>query len=408
MAGDGLRVDSRSAMTRLAAFPHARSGSVVAELGFTPADDVALDATRPGAVLRARTHPNDGYARNPTVMHACRIHDLAAGGTRIGLTRTGFDLVDVSGLRSLQRTLARVRARGSMTEADASELRRSVKGRSVRLSDGRALRFLYVAPEGILLRKAGPNDVPLEPGGVTRTRGHGAATSVHADQDVRGTPVRQILRGAGPLIFRHEAPDGANRWSPVFLLNLWIPLQQITRPLALMDERTLDRRRHQLRYALPTDAFLDRAPDRRLNDIWSCLPDEGQRWYFSSEMDASRAYVFNTLSVPHGAFVVPGEDVAERLYLKLRRALEAVARGDREALAQAASGASEPTDHVGTAPLRRAIEAMGSLLVEARGGRALADRAAFRARAEAAMDGVVRKSVELRALAIVAPSWSPL
>lgn len=398
-------------MTRLAAPSEVRSGSVFAELGFTPEADVSVDTTRPGGVLRAKTHPNDGYAHSAIAMHTCRIEELAAGGVRPGLAATGFDVVDIAGLASLQRTLARVRAACTMTEADAAEVRRGVMGRSVRLTNGAKLRFLFVAPEGIILRKAGPNGLPVEPyEPMTRTSGHGAASAVHGDQDVRGTPIRQILRGAGPWLFHHDSPDGANHGSPLFLVNLWIPLQQITRPLALMDERTLDRRRHQLRYALPTEAFLDREADRRLNDIWTYLPDDGQRWYFTAEMDSRRAYVFNTLSMPHGAFVVPGEDVAARLYVRLQEARDAVGRGDRAALAAAAGGDYESTEHVATVPLRRAIAAMEALLTEARegaGAAVLAAGEAFRARADAAMARVVRKSVELRAVALVTPAWWP-
>ncbi|HNN96032.1 MAG TPA: hypothetical protein PKI03_27345 [Pseudomonadota bacterium] len=395
-------------MTLLAAPDGARPGSVLAELAFASEADVSLDTTRPGGVLRAKTHPSDGYGSNVLATHACRIDDLAAGAVMPGLEATGFDRVDISGFGALQRVLARVRQAGTMTEADAQEIRRCVMGRSVRLSDGKKLRFLFVAPEGIILRKAGPNGIAVDADEPrTRTSGHGAATAVHGDQDVRGTPIRQILRGLGPWIFRHDAPDGSNRWSPVFLLNLWIPLQQITRPLALMDERTLDRRRHQLRYALPTESFLDRSPDRRLNDIWMFLPDPGQRWYFSSEMDSQRAYVFNTLTVPHGSFILPGEDIACRLYVRLRDAKDAVSRGDRAALAEAVGEKLDSTAHVATAPLRRAIDAMDALLSEAREtewAALLVAGEAFRARADAALDRVVRRSIELRAVALMSSS----
>src|SRR5690606_15209679 len=105
---------------------------------------------------------------------------------------------------------------------------------------------------------------------------------------------------------------------PLVLVNLWIPLQQVTRPLALMDRRTLDARAHQLRYALPTDGFLEREEDTRENDIWAFLHDAGQQWYFHSHMGHDRAYVFDTLGEPHGAFILPGEDVAEYYYLQLQ------------------------------------------------------------------------------------------
>ncbi|MBK6738873.1 MAG: hypothetical protein IPG64_13695 [Haliea sp.] len=85
--------------------------------------------------------------------------------------------------------------------------------------------------------------------------GHDVAINVHGDQDVRGTPLKQIMRGFAPWMFRHKTPGGSNRISPLVLVNLWIPLQQITRPLALMDRRTLNAREHQLRYALPTESL---------------------------------------------------------------------------------------------------------------------------------------------------------
>ena len=70
------------------------------------------------------------------------------------------------------------------------------------------------------------------------------------------------------------------------LVNVWIPLDQVTRPLVLMDRRTLDARRQQVRYGLPTDSFLEREESTRVNDIWTFLHDPAQRWYFNAELDA--------------------------------------------------------------------------------------------------------------------------
>ena len=53
----------------------------------------------------------------------------------------------------------------------------------------------------------------------------------------------------------------------------------------LADGRSLDRRRHQLRYGLPTGSFLDRDEDQVINDIWHLLHDDAQQWYFRSDMD---------------------------------------------------------------------------------------------------------------------------
>jgi hypothetical protein len=42
---------------------------------------------------------------------------------------------------------------------------------------------------------------------------HDAALVVHGDQGVRGTPLKQIMRGFAPCLFRHQTPDG-NRIAP--------------------------------------------------------------------------------------------------------------------------------------------------------------------------------------------------
>jgi hypothetical protein len=242
---------------------------------------------------------------------------------------------------------------------------------------------------------------------MTAMNGHDAALAVHADQDVRGTPLRQLLHGAAPWLFRHEAPDSRNRWSPLFLLNLWIPLQQVTRPLALMDGRSLDRRTHQLRYGLPTDGFLDREADRRINDIWTFLHDASQQWYFRSELPLGRAYLFETLGTPHGSFVLPGEERAERRFRRLEAASEAIRRGDAPGLQRALAPGEERGAAVATRPLRRAIEAMDELLEEARRNAASLSRGVggedWCARAGRAMDAVVRKSIEMRVVAVRAP-----
>jgi hypothetical protein len=213
-----------------------------------------------------------------------------------------------------------------------------------------------------------------------------------------------------PFVFRHETPDGRNKRSPFFLLNLWIPLQQITRPLVLMDRRTLNKERHQLLYALPVTSFLEREEDRSLNDIWTFLHDPGQRWHFHSDMDASHAYVFDTLVEPHGSCVLPGESALEQLYLSLRAACDALSADD--ALALEAAGESDPPSlpDATTAPIREAHRRMTTLLQEAqaRGADLFSSGDDWSRRARAAMDRVIRKSVEMRTVAMVTPRWWPL
>jgi hypothetical protein len=364
-------------------------------------------------LLRARTLPPAEQQRAESFdVRRCPINDLAAeGAPGQDLLKLGFDTVDLSSFESIQAVLNRVRDAGHVTEDDAREIRHGLDGVRLRLSDGSRLRFLFIAPEGFIMRKAGPNGMSVATGPRGGMNDHDAATAVHADQDVKGTPLKQMMRGAAPFLFRHDTPDARNGWSPLMLLNLWIPLQQITRPLVLMDKRTLDRRAHQLRYGLPTDSFLERDEERRVNDIWTFLPDERQRWYFTSEMDSRSAYVFETLGTPHGSFVVPGEEVAERCYRALEGVTKAVRQGDPAALRHVTEGVSDlPAPAVTTPALGRAIDAMGSLLQEAHEGASAlctgAGRDEWLSRARAAMDRVVRKSLEMRVVALRVPrAW---
>ena len=130
---------------------------------------------------------------------------------------------------------------------------------------------------------------------MTKTSGHGAAFSqFYGDGTCTARRFARSSTGRGPL-FRHDSPEGSNPWSPLFLVNLWIPCQQITRPPALMGSADAGPVPPPARYTLPTSS-LPRARIRsaHLNDIWTYLPDDSQRWYFTSEMDLRSAYVFNT------------------------------------------------------------------------------------------------------------------
>jgi hypothetical protein len=269
-----------------------------------------------------------------------------------------------------------------------------------RLANGRTLRIEHVADEGLIHRRAGPNGLNVNPAGMDGANGHDAAQRIHADQDVFGTPLEQLMKGAAPKLFRHRTPDARNDDSSLFLLNLWIPIQQITRPLILMDRRTLDQKRHQLRYGLPVTRFLDRDEERSVNDIWTFLPDPAQEWYFRSQMGPDQGYVFDTLGEPHGASILPGEEALEQLYLKLGRASEAVATGDADALRTVAAAQPPALPEVTTEAIREAWQRMTALLHEAAQAAELcASGEHWSARARAAMDAVIRKSVEMRLVA---------
>jgi hypothetical protein len=188
------------------------------------------------------------------------------------------------------------------------------------------------------------------------------------------------------------------------LVNLWLPLQQLTRPLTLMHSASLDRRRHQCRYRLPTEGILNRSGERAVNDIWAFLHDEAQEWYFHSELGLGQAYVFDTLSTAHGSCALPGEEVAADRYQRLATAEAAI--GDRDTAALRAAVAARSTGDVPTASLQRAIATMDSLLGEAA---SQAERLTtgnaddWLRRSRAARAAVVRSSIEFRALAIRLP-----
>lgn len=383
---------------------------VTASIAFSKPSDVSADHERKG-LLRAAPHSVYANADDALEFHPCRVRDWASSTVDcLDLDKMGFDSIDLSPLLQLQTVLEGIRRASHISTSDASALRRLLSKRSFKLSNGKRLRLLFIAPEGLIMRQAGPNGLTISPAEeMTEMNGHDGAVAIHGDQDVYGTPLRQMMKGMAPYLFRHQTPDGKNRLSPVCLVNLWIPLQQITRPLTLMDRRTLDNRRHQLRYALPTDNFLNRDEECRVNDIWAFLHDEHQQWYCHSDMDAKRAYVFDTLGEPHGSLILPGENVAEKYYCQLRLACSAINKGDRQALLAATQieDMGLPVDT--TEPIRKAIDAMKQLL--ARAAQTPDDFPLLLKEwlplAKQSMDKVVRKSIEMRAVAIITPDVWP-
>ena len=350
-------------------------------IGFMPSSHAIADDEHPG-LMRAGERASAPYVRDNVEHHICGAVDLCGDDTvRPDLIRYGFDTVDLSQLDPLQQAFARIRDAGHMTEADASVIRTSLDGATLRSAGAGNLTVLHLADEGLIMRQSGPNGLSVVGPTSTGMNGHSAATSVHADQDVYGTPLTQLMDGRAPSLFRHDSPDGRNSEAALMLVNLWIPLQQLTQPLVLADGRSVDRRRHQLRYGLATESFLERDDDTVINDIWTFLHDPAQRWFLRSEMDHRSAYVFDTLSTPHGSCTLPGEDVAEQCYLGLQDAEEAAAAGDTDVLAAAASLVAERVVPAGAPPaLGEAIAAMlsvahtaatdpGSVCGDARAGR---------------------------------------
>jgi hypothetical protein len=372
-----------------------------APLGFTRAENVLPDEERPG-LLRARTLPFGGDPNELFDVVSCVLHDCAdPRNPEPGLEAAGFETIDLSGHERLQRALARVRDEDRISEGAAAALRESLAGARFRLANGASLRVEHVAEEGMIHRRAGPGGLDVNPGGMDGANGHDGARGVHADQDVFGTPLKQLMNGGAPELFRHQTPGACNDTSSLFLLNLWIPIQQSTRPLVLMDRRSLDAKRHQLRYALPVTRFLDREEEQSVNDIWTFLPDPEQRWYFRSEMGPDQGYLFDTLGEPHGATILPGEEALGALYAALGRACDAAATGDANALRAVAEAEVPGLPDVTTEAIRVASRHMTELLHEAHAEAAeiCASGEDWSARARAVMDRVIRKSVEMRLVA---------
>jgi len=374
--------------------------TIPVRMGFTPPSAAIADPDHPG-LLRAGERTAGPYGRGAIEQHPCPATDLCADGApTLDLLDLGVDTVDLSPLDELQQVLAEVAAAGHITEEQASQIRSALSGATLRCTGGATATVQFIAEEGLLLRSSGPNGLSVTRPESSDMNDHGAATSVHADQDVYGTPLTQLMDGRAPTLFRHDSPDGHNHDATLMLVNAWIPLQQITQPLAMADPRTLDRRRHQLRYGLVTSTFLERDDDMVINDIWTFLHDPDQRWFLRSEMDHRSAYLFNTLSTAHGAGTLPGEDVAERSYRALEDAEAAVEAGDPVALVDALAPALHPDLPEDTTPaLRDAIAEMASVAAEAhRDPEATCGERAepWTAAARAARNRVIRRSIELR------------
>jgi len=380
--------------------------AVEVDLGFSKASEVVDDHEGRG-LKRAITRPIDYDFEKQFERRRCKVQDLCAPAqVQPDLRRMGFETINLAPLEKLQTLLETIKDAGEIGEEEARQLRRHLTGAVFPLSRGRCLKMLNIAPEGLVMRTGGPNGLKVNPHlEMTGMNHHDVALAVHGDQDVRGTPLKQLMRGFAPFLFRHQTPDGSNRLSPLVLVNLWIPLQQITRPLTLMDRRTLDTRRHQLRYALPTDSFLDRKEDMKLNDIWAFLHDDAQQWYYHSRMGHETAYVFDTLGEPHGSFILPGEEVAEHYYLQLQQLRQQLLDGE-PVRRPTVAGPEPPADT--TAPLRRAIESMATLVATVpvdEPGKPAVD--VWLARSEEAMESVVRRSLEMRVVALLLPDWWP-
>ena len=111
-------------------------------MAFAKASDVQADAERAG-MLRAATHRVDADVRAVSELRSCRLRDWSASDApNLDLEGMGFESIDLSDLGQLQSTLEHVRQAGRVTPADASAIRREMRGYSATLSSGKRLRLL--------------------------------------------------------------------------------------------------------------------------------------------------------------------------------------------------------------------------------------------------------------------------
>lgn len=376
-----------------------------AMMGFTLPQDVVKDTEREG-LLRANTKDARNYEEAAKVadLRKCELHDLATGKYEIDFHRKGFDTVSIAQNEKLQGILEKVIKQGCFEKTDEQSIRQAVAGSVLKLSNGKRMRMLYVAGEGLIFRSSGPNGMQIKHGkAVPINSKQSAALLMHGDQDVYGFPLKRIMKGAAPWIFRHKSPDGENNFSPVNLVNMWIPLQQTVMPLCLMDRSTLDRQNHQLRLQINVEEVLGRDKEKARNDIWSFLYDDKQQWYFKSDMRYNEAHIFDTLGMCHGAAVLEGEKQAEQYFLRLTECMDALEALDVQKLKALASQEKLELPEKMTPGLQTAIENMERLLDQAakESEKLVQDGATWKAEVKTVLDSLIRKSIELRAVGIV-------
>jgi len=126
-------------------------------------------------------------------------------------------------------------------------------------------------------------------------------------------------------------------------------------------------------------------------------------------MDQTRAYVFDTLGEPHGACILPGEDVVEYYFRDLNQALETLTSSSHYKVAIAGNDADYPKVPANTPDnVKCLIDEMKHMVA------IIPDRSDAEAakqlwcdQASQVMNKAIRRSVELRALVMVLPKWWP-
>jgi hypothetical protein len=144
---------------------------------------------------------------------------------------------------------------------------------------------------GFVIRKGGPEGAKLEGKGFDMV-----AQRVHIDQDLDGEP---LLSMGMTWIFKLPG---------MRLLNIWSPLHDVRmRPLAFADQRSVTRLTDVLRYRTNSTVNAGgRFGSFRSDRLMSMYNDKQQWWWFPNTR-FGHAIAFDTGSVPHSSFSLPGE-----------------------------------------------------------------------------------------------------
>ena len=278
----------------------------------------------------------DTKHRYDLVLHDMTLHDLQASPLA-NFDQLGFTTINLSHNVPLQHTLQTIKATRQLTPTLKQQILTHLNLATFLTADERhRVTLIHPVPDGLFLRQAGPNDLGIvDP--ATGNKSMGSARNAHVDNNVDGTPLKQYLRGLASYIFHHVSPGHRNTYSPLHIMRIWIPLQQPVRPLVVLDQQTFQRDTEQVAFHLPTGSFLKSektglshylskgvTEQTDLVDVWHVLHGKQQKWYFTSDMNYTQAYVFSTLDGAHTSCSLPGEDIAQRVYLHLNTIKETI------------------------------------------------------------------------------------
>jgi hypothetical protein len=217
---------------------------------------------------------------------------------KLSLEENGFEYIDIDPTPALQNLLSAA-LEYDLNETLAYKIRKKLSNFFTTLSDNSYLYLLHIVDEGMVIRRNRPG-CDIQDCEHIDNNEVGAKT-VHGDQDLYGQPLHSILLGFAPFLFHRT-------YSPLRILNVWIPLQEVRlRPLALMDVTTLNRTEHQLRYHIINKFMQEGDGNFLLNDCWTFLHHQHQKWFFYEGQNSDKAIIFDTTGTPHGTFMVPGE-----------------------------------------------------------------------------------------------------